>query len=104
MPDRRATGFTPSTIKSCFALLFLQEPRALLSVQNKSLASDRVAIKRTPGSHLAYCEHKQQMARGCMSSEPFGQVSNRFKRGSGPSELKLWLRVHDAAGVVAGWF
>src|ERR1700730_19158086 len=26
----------------------------------------------------------------CMSSEPFGQVSNRFKRGSGPSELKLW--------------
>jgi hypothetical protein len=40
----------------------------------------------------------------CMSSEPFGQVSNRFKRGSGPSELKLWLRVHDAAGVVARWF
>ena len=25
----------------------------------------------------------------CMSSEPFGQVSNGFKRGSGPSELKL---------------
>src|ERR1700676_746791 len=25
----------------------------------------------------------------CMSSEPFGQVINRFKRGSGPSELQL---------------
>ena len=37
----------------------------------------------------------------CMSSEPFGQVSNGFKRGSGPSELKWWLRMHDAAGVVA---
>jgi hypothetical protein len=40
----------------------------------------------------------------CMSSEPFGQVSNRFKRGSGSSELKLWLRTDDAAGVVARWF
>jgi hypothetical protein len=29
---------------------------------------------------------------------------NRFKKGSGPSGLKLWLRVHDAAGVVARWF
>ena len=29
----------------------------------------------------------------CMSSEPSGQVSNRFKRGFGPSELKLWLRL-----------
>jgi hypothetical protein len=57
-------GSLPRYIKSCFALRFLQEPRALLSVQNKSLASDRVPIRRTPGSHLAYCEHKQQMARG----------------------------------------
>ena len=40
----------------------------------------------------------------CMSSEPFGQVSNRFKRGSGSSELKLWLQTDDAAGVVARWF
>jgi hypothetical protein len=42
--------------------------------------------------------------RDCMSSEPFGQVSNRFKRGSGPSEMKLWLQTDDAAGVVARWF
>jgi hypothetical protein len=41
---------------------------------------------------------------GCMSSEPSGQVSNRFKRGFGPSELKFWLRLPDAAGVVARWF
>ena len=41
---------------------------------------------------------------GCMSSEPFGQVGNGFKRGSGPSELKLWLQSGDAAGVVARWF
>jgi hypothetical protein len=40
----------------------------------------------------------------CMSSEPSGQVSNRFKRGSGPSELKLWLQTDDAAGVVVRWF
>jgi hypothetical protein len=40
----------------------------------------------------------------CTSSEPFGQVSNRFKRGSGPSELNLWLQSGDAAGVVARWF
>lgn len=40
----------------------------------------------------------------CMSSEPFGQVSNGFKRGFGPSELKLWLQTDDAAGVVARWF
>src|SRR5260370_1081448 len=39
----------------------------------------------------------------CMSSEPFGQVSNRFKRGSGTSELKLWLQNDDAAGVVSRW-
>ena len=43
-------------------------------------------------------------ASGCMSSEPFRQVSNKFKRRSGPSELKLWLQVHDAAGVVARRF
>jgi two-component system, NtrC family, response regulator HydG len=28
----------------------------------------------------------------------------RLKRGSGPSELKLWLQTDDAAGVVARWF
>jgi len=28
----------------------------------------------------------------CTSSEPFGQVSNRFKRGSGPSGLRLRLQ------------
>jgi len=39
----------------------------------------------------------------CTSSEPFGQVSNRIKRGSGPSGLKLRLRMHGAAGVVARW-
>jgi hypothetical protein len=51
--------------------------------------------------------HESQLLRKvseCMSSEPFGQVSNRFKRGSGPSELKLWLQNDDAAGVVARWF
>src|SRR5208282_2530036 len=37
----------------------------------------------------------------CTSSEPFGQVSNGFKRGSGPSGLNLRLQMHDAAGVVA---
>lgn len=39
----------------------------------------------------------------CMSSEPFGQVGNGFKRGSGPSELKLRLRFADAAGVAVQW-
>src|SRR5271155_5267321 len=48
--------------------------------------------------------NKDVARRICTSSEPFGQVSNGFKRGSGPSELKLWLREHDAAGVVARWF
>ena len=38
-----------------------------------------------------------------MSSEPFGQVSNRFKRGSGPSGLLL-LQLSSAAGVVARRF
>jgi hypothetical protein len=28
----------------------------------------------------------------CMSSEPFGQVGNGFKRGSGPSELSSGCR------------
>src|SRR5271154_478170 len=37
----------------------------------------------------------------CTSSEPFGQVSNGIKRGSGPSELKLRLQSGDAGGVVA---
>jgi hypothetical protein len=41
--------------------------------------------------------------RGCTSSEPVGQVSNRIKRGSGPSGLNLRLQMHDAAGVVARW-
>ena len=40
----------------------------------------------------------------CMSSEPFGQVSNGIKRGSGPSGLKLRLQSGDAAGAVARWF
>src|SRR5208283_5897267 len=40
----------------------------------------------------------------CTSSEPFGQVSNGIKRGSGPSELKLKLQYDGAAGVVARWF
>ena len=35
-----------------------------------------------------------------MSSEPFVEVSNGFKRGAGPSELNLWLRpVHRPAFV-----
>jgi CBS domain-containing protein len=38
-----------------------------------------------------------------MSSEPFGQVSNGFKRECGPSELKFRLQSGDAAGVVARW-
>src|SRR5437879_3733324 len=55
------------------------------------------------GVTLAGCRPPRATERlflHCMSSEPFGQHGNRFKRGSGPSGLKLWLRVHDAAGVV----
>ena len=35
----------------------------------------------------------------CTSSEPVGQVGIGIKRGSGPSELKPWLRMSDAADV-----
>ncbi|MGA7872084.1 MAG: hypothetical protein WCA22_14450, partial [Candidatus Binatus sp.] len=38
-------------------------------------------------------------AEKCTSSEPIGQVGTGIKRGSGPSELNLWLRTNDAAGV-----
>ncbi|MGA7870269.1 MAG: hypothetical protein WCA22_05150, partial [Candidatus Binatus sp.] len=41
---------------------------------------------------------------GCTSSEPIGQVGTGIKRGSGPSELNLWLRTNDAAGVWLRWF
>jgi hypothetical protein len=37
----------------------------------------------------------------CMSSEPFGQVRERIKRESGPSELKLRLPPAGAAAVLA---
>ncbi len=40
----------------------------------------------------------------CTSSEPIGQVGTGIKRGSGPSELNLWLRTNDAAGVWLRWF
>ena len=36
----------------------------------------------------------------CMSSEPFGQVSERFKRESGPSGLKSRLSPDGAAAVL----
>ena len=61
--------------------------------------ADREAIRDLP---VRYCDC---VWRGdCTSSEPFGQVSKGFKRGSGPSELKLRLQVSSAAGVVARWF
>jgi len=37
----------------------------------------------------------------CMSSEPFGQVSERFKRESGPSGLKMRLSPDGAAVVLS---
>ena len=47
---------------------------------------------------------REQIAKAlvnkCTSSEPFGQVSNRFKRGSGPSGLRLRLQLSSAAGDV----
>jgi hypothetical protein len=39
----------------------------------------------------------------CMSSEPFGQVSDGFKREFGPSELKFRLQFDGAACDVARW-
>ena len=65
----------------------------------------------TPDQHLAVVYPylpkttvATTLAKTCRSSEPFGQVSNRFRRRSGPSELKLWLQPDDAAGVAARWF
>ena len=44
----------------------------------------------------------RELGGQCTSSEPFGQVGNGFKRGSGASGLRLRLQLSSAAGDVAG--
>ena len=56
------------------------------------------AHQGAPLTHVAY------FSMECTSSEPIGQVGTGIKRGSGPSELNLWLRTNDAAGVWLRWF
>jgi hypothetical protein len=78
-------------------------------------AKDDISILMTYVCHDAYLKPSGKLGfvitqsvfktkGGCMSSELSGQVGNRFKRGSGPSELKLRPRMHDAAGDAARWF
>jgi hypothetical protein len=45
-----------------------------------------------------------EKAGHCMSSEPFGQVRQGFRRELGPSELKFKPPMRDAAGDAARWF
>src|SRR5271155_1537433 len=67
-----------------------------------SLAAENLFLRK----QLAFYEERKVKPRraDCTSSGPSGQVSNGFKRGSGPSELKLRLQSGGAAGVVARWF
>ena len=70
------------------------------------LARSLIMVTKAPTGALALRNTKANFdpkATPCTSSEPFGQVSNGFKRGSGPSGLNLRLQMHGAAGVVARW-
>ena len=73
--------------------------RAGMAWHYKQYQDEQSAVDRA-----AYGAAECAAMKDCMSSEPLGQVSNGFKRGSGPSELKLWLQTDGAAGVVARWF
>jgi predicted Zn-dependent protease len=52
------------------------------------------------GEEAAAREQAAEVLR-CMSSQPFGQVSERSKRESGPSGLKLGLSPDGEAAVFA---
>jgi hypothetical protein len=87
------TGAWPTAAVQSVTTVFLLRLRYKLTVHGRR---ERLLLVEEAGA--AAFE-----AASCMSSEPFGQVSNGFKREYGPSELKFRLQSGDAAGVVARW-
>ena len=87
-----------------FGSFVLERVRALISSQQQlNRDIDQFKGVECGNLYVGFGPVPAETLAGCTSSEPFGQVSNRIKRGSGPSGLKLRLRMHGAAGVVARW-
>jgi len=66
-----------------FAKIFASEP---------GLQAFWFEMARDEARHVGALPEVRFQGEACRSSEPIGQVGTGIKRGSGPSELNLWLR------------